>query len=219
MNPFESMQSLAMLWGKTAGQAFADAQADHFKAWPSAGQGKRRAGACRPRLPNVQASRRRARPSRRRGPPPANSRPRSPTDCPAAETDRPSDPARGRDPRQDFRSARLALGHERARRGAPAAWPRARAWPTSGTPSASSGRCSSLGCPAPLQPRAQHRRPRRLDAGPPASSPSCSTTAPSMASRRSNPCANCLRSGARPRTALSSRCSVPSLSSRRSATL
>jgi hypothetical protein len=32
MNPFESMQSLAMLWGKTAGQAFADVYGDDFKA-------------------------------------------------------------------------------------------------------------------------------------------------------------------------------------------
>ena len=32
MNPFESLQSLAMLWGKTAGQAFADADQNPFKA-------------------------------------------------------------------------------------------------------------------------------------------------------------------------------------------
>ena len=32
MNPFESLQSLAMLWGKTAGEAFADAGQNPFKA-------------------------------------------------------------------------------------------------------------------------------------------------------------------------------------------
>ena len=32
MNPFESLQSLAMLWGKAAGQAFADADQNPFKA-------------------------------------------------------------------------------------------------------------------------------------------------------------------------------------------
>ena len=31
MNPFESLQSLAMLWGKTAGEAFADAGQNPFK--------------------------------------------------------------------------------------------------------------------------------------------------------------------------------------------
>ena len=32
MNPFESLQSLAMLWGKTAGEAFADAGQTPCKA-------------------------------------------------------------------------------------------------------------------------------------------------------------------------------------------
>ena len=38
MNPFESMQSLAMLWGKTPAKAFADVYGDDFKAMRRAGQ-------------------------------------------------------------------------------------------------------------------------------------------------------------------------------------
>ena len=120
MNPFESMQALADAVGQgrrpsIRRRPWRRLQGDG-RAGQSSGEPKHLARDLR-----FQASRRRAsaltqvvvRPQ-------ANSRPRSPTDFPAADGRKPSDPVGGGNARQDLRSARLALGHERGRRGAPA---------------------------------------------------------------------------------------------------
>ena len=138
--PVRDMQALASS-GARAGQAFADAQQTMFKdmaermsrPWPEtapspAEHASERAGLRRRRSQAfaqlVVHGERSSRPAL--------------TKRLAAAATAAGRPARGRHADQDLRPARLALGDERDRRGAGAAWPRARAWPTSGTPSASS---------------------------------------------------------------------------------
>ena len=217
MNPFESMQSLAMLWGKTAGQAFADVYGDDFKAMVE-------------RASQAASRQHRARDLRsqlREGAPVLYSgvvhRKRT-LDLARQRTfrrQRPKAVRSGRrrkcSPRFSIREGWLSVTSEidealqRMAEGPRLSdlWNIERKF---------ARRAQCLGCLAPAQPRAQHGRPRRLDEGRRRVRQAVERPRRGRASRRSSPCANCLRSGARPRTASSWRCSVRRLSSRRSAT-
>ena len=165
MNPFESMQALADLWGKAPGKAFAAVSQT-----------------CSPAMADTMAkaagmgARRRSRPSRRtrglRGGAPSFEQSwssaqdsRRPLDQGLQGADQ-ANPIRSSPrcwPRSSTRAAGCRPPTRSTRRSS--AWRKGRGWPTCGTWSASSPRCSTPGWPAPAQPRAQQGHARGLDEG------------------------------------------------------